>query len=381
MNVRLNMFELWERYMPNACGKIKPIKPGEINRDRSKLNEIVPFKTKGQFDDEVCKDMMGETLFQYARFIGTGRKVFEVSTDLADLLALTDINEWLLNSPAKLPFDSMIIFVPGDSCIRKSILNHYNSCPDFGEYKSLGYDEHLRETAKRAVKIHSGGDISLCLEISRANNMVYGYTLSVYGSNTDRLHKLGMNYKKNKFHIVGDIIPAEVFREKTFKEPVHEDNFLFSDLLKELAPEKGKNLDPGFVDQTFDQGVYKSSRHLILNLMMYLKSDKYDYLEVSKWKDEIKPEYSNQKQEDIKRGGNRPRVILGGSIIIDPIFKQSIHSSGQSGPKIKTKFTVRGHFRRQKCGKDRIDTKTIWIKPFWKGQDFAQSVHKKYEVR
>lgn len=44
------------------------------------------------------------------------------------------------------------------------------------------------------------------------------------------------------------------------------------------------------------------------------------------------------------------------------------------------RFRVRGHFRHQVCGTGRLDRKTIWISPFWKGPTFAETLARNYQV-
>lgn len=40
----------------------------------------------------------------------------------------------------------------------------------------------------------------------------------------------------------------------------------------------------------------------------------------------------------------------------------------KAGWRLRSRFTVMGHYRWQVCGKGRADRKRIWINPFWKGQ-------------
>ena len=48
---------------------------------------------------------------------------------------------------------------------------------------------------------------------------------------------------------------------------------------------------------------------------------------------------------------------------------------------LMVRFRVRGHWRNQVCGPERLERKRIWIKPFWKGPTLAELVSKKYVVK
>lgn len=47
---------------------------------------------------------------------------------------------------------------------------------------------------------------------------------------------------------------------------------------------------------------------------------------------------------------------------------------------INARFIVRGHYRNQVCGPNRSERKTIWIAPFWKGDEALAVVQHIYQV-
>lgn len=68
------------------------------------------------------------------------------------------------------------------------------------------------------------------------------------------------------------------------------------------------------------------------------------------------------------------RYVLGQPVQIDLREEVMDHvRTGKIGGKSPTKlFLVRGHHRRQAHGKGRLERKTIWIEPFWKGPEDAR---------
>lgn len=51
-----------------------------------------------------------------------------------------------------------------------------------------------------------------------------------------------------------------------------------------------------------------------------------------------------------------------------PALSSFVHNR-QSGRELSVQFLVSGHWRRQACGPNRSERKTIWIEPFWKGPE------------
>lgn len=64
-----------------------------------------------------------------------------------------------------------------------------------------------------------------------------------------------------------------------------------------------------------------------------------------------------------------PICSLGRNIMISKTNYESENKSEQERKYYILKWTVRGHFRKQKCGSGRNETKIIWIRPFLKGKE------------
>jgi hypothetical protein len=55
-------------------------------------------------------------------------------------------------------------------------------------------------------------------------------------------------------------------------------------------------------------------------------------------------------------------------------------SGDSAGHKIDARFTVRGHWRNQACGKDLQEHRRTWIAPYWKGPSTSEILIKPYKV-
>ena len=127
-----------------------------------------------------------------------------------------------------------------------------------------------------------------------------------------------------------------------------------------------------------------SSLALMCNILMYLNSNGAD---ISAAKKNVRPKIKSKKRKKIKKANNEFSALseteyfdLGRSIKINKDIPVSKEHTGASF-KYSYKFTVRGHFRNQACGKDRKDRKLIWIRPHYKGPDKAALVHRNYVVK
>lgn len=48
---------------------------------------------------------------------------------------------------------------------------------------------------------------------------------------------------------------------------------------------------------------------------------------------------------------------------------------------LKSRHVVRGHWKHQPLGPDRIDRKRIWVQPYWRGEDLTTAVARHYTVQ
>ncbi|MBE3035638.1 MAG: hypothetical protein IMZ70_00930 [Candidatus Atribacteria bacterium] len=68
-----------------------------------------------------------------------------------------------------------------------------------------------------------------------------------------------------------------------------------------------------------------------------------------------------------------------GYILLKPP-KNYIPLFSGSGRTIDKRFVVRGHWKMQPYGEKHTLRKSLWIKPYWKGPDFAEIINKPYKV-
>lgn len=78
-----------------------------------------------------------------------------------------------------------------------------------------------------------------------------------------------------------------------------------------------------------------------------------------------------------KKDMNRPKEYI--YLTVPKNFVKTDYASNLRG-KISKHFLVRGHWRNQKIGSGRQETKLIWIYPFWKGPLEGEFSSKAYKV-
>lgn len=76
--------------------------------------------------------------------------------------------------------------------------------------------------------------------------------------------------------------------------------------------------------------------------------------------------------------------VLGHSIRLSPqaaALGKMKRRGARCGYRISSRFIVRGHWRNQACGKDRLDRRRIWIQPYWKGPaDATEALERAYRL-
>ena len=87
------------------------------------------------------------------------------------------------------------------------------------------------------------------------------------------------------------------------------------------------------------------------------------------------------KAREALRGCNKERYYnLGGSIKVDRNLEALNKSGAESGRSVGVRFIVSGHWRNQPCGPSRSQIKRIWVKPYWKGPEYAPITSKPHEL-
>lgn len=132
---------------------------------------------------------------------------------------------------------------------------------------------------------------------------------------------------------------------------------------------------------------------IIINSILYLSSNDPDIVGVisptPEYEGKIASTKSNLKKKKLRKQAKRfsalDGVLVGNTvqpILVDKTQRPGKVPSASAGDnKLHKRIQVRGHWRNQACGKNREDRKLIYIKPFFKGPEMAELVHKPYVVR
>lgn len=91
------------------------------------------------------------------------------------------------------------------------------------------------------------------------------------------------------------------------------------------------------------------------------------------------PKKSSKRQKVLQRlnkMGPKPRIVLGGNIVIDRKKEASEKGSG-TGRKHKVRTLVSGHWHHYWVGEGRKDKIRKWVSPFWRGPEMAPLTEKR----
>jgi hypothetical protein len=117
-----------------------------------------------------------------------------------------------------------------------------------------------------------------------------------------------------------------------------------------------------------DNFLLSASLRLLINLCLYLQekpptNQKTKPLKIHNLCDFSKrPTYFNIKQWLIGKEIKLDKNLIQASKDWTNTFRKQT-----SQWRVSSRFTVRGHWRNQACGKDHKEHKLVWIEPFWKG--------------
>jgi hypothetical protein len=122
----------------------------------------------------------------------------------------------------------------------------------------------------------------------------------------------------------------------------------------------------------------------VLNLMIYITSpsaDMFDFIPDKISIDKKSPKKIEKAMRKLSRTAQIPFIMVGYKL---PKLPQSSLTSTH-GHSITYKFEVSGHWRMQWKGTKKIEgslhQEPIWIKPYHKGENLAEGIHKKYIVQ
>jgi hypothetical protein len=131
----------------------------------------------------------------------------------------------------------------------------------------------------------------------------------------------------------------------------------------------------------------KSTFYLIINSLLYISSSEADIIfnkGPKKLLSEIDRSYGRKERrarQKLNRVFGLPRYDVGTKIVIDNSICQNNNQNNTHKYHFTHRFTVRGHWRHQKCGKNMSEVKIIWIKPYYKGPELANIINKEYKVK
>lgn len=130
---------------------------------------------------------------------------------------------------------------------------------------------------------------------------------------------------------------------------------------------------------------------IVVNAVLYLSSDKAEMTAKESPRKEIEDKAdgiaSLPKRRKLLQTTSRYTVLdyeeVGASV--GPIVIKKGETEGgegeSGGGKPLVRFMVRGHWRRQPHGPERQERKLIWVRPYYKGPDFAATINKPYLVK
>jgi hypothetical protein len=86
-------------------------------------------------------------------------------------------------------------------------------------------------------------------------------------------------------------------------------------------------------------------------------------------------------REQLNKRSNDGHYHLGGTIKVDRTEEQQSSQGFKGQRRITVRSLVSGHWRNQPCGTGKMDTKRIWIEPFWRGPEGAPITQKRHHLQ
>lgn len=309
-----------------------------MNREYSTLTERL-------FDPEHYKSGAISLTHFGCLWVKYGMPVFQVSKDLLALLTLTDCSN-MLRKDIKLPFPSFVISIPYD--FWNISLDGINNEPNFNFTRD---------------KI----------------NPISFITVSRYRTHNEKdplelLYKMSNKIKMNYIEMVYISAMSDCNFGLNLWEEIEWIGEKVGDWCEVSSVEKNGKSDPRIPKE--EKAMQIAIRRLIINLSLYIA-------EYGKGK---KVRNFNKKKRKSKRKKfnlQKPEVwIIGKEIKIDNNLIESAKvcdlPSKRDQWKIKSRFTVRGHWRNQAYGPGRAQRKRIWIQPHWKGPECGNKISHLY---
>jgi hypothetical protein len=314
----------------------------------------------------ILSSLSVQQIWHHASWRRGGRLVYDLDTRLARAFLETDLH--ITGPDLLLPVQSCYIAVP-----RELGLLVWNGIS--GEHPLDGF--YVRVTDERE-HVDTSPDALQVLE-ERKHLPVSGY-----GTVPEKaLHRLGLRYfihagTERALHIMAVGYPR-VGMESGDDAMVH---FAVPLELPEVELEQWVTKDSASKGDVIGPNTDRLAtwQRLVLNTLLYLSSEDPDVARdffVPDWvrKDAEKTGSGKGKKRTLER--HHPKGIIYsriGSKIGRDLDANITRAASDEERRAARRCIVRGHWRRQAHGPERALRKTIWIKPFWRGESWDEVV-------
>jgi hypothetical protein len=324
--------------------KLNLLKQGYTNIPDTKLLEYI--RNSPDFESLIFSEAANYlTVFNFENF---GRKTFFFSENLVEHLALTELVAD--SSFVKPPFDTCLFIYNDKTSLDAFYKIHDRECPDYEAPISVFITNRPAEEGLRKV-------VFACWHAAEPSAYMFVKRELLVRENWTINDMLKTDW--------GDIYKEE--EDEYQADDISSDDSLF--------------YNEGFL-----------FFRILINSLLYLGSNDIDVMEVlsphqllieqlkkapnktkKKIRKKIKKIVDVSELNFSKLGHNTGKIV---------VKKPNISSSQDQEPEVSRKlvyrFLVRGHWRNQPFGEERSKRKLIWIKPYYKGPDFAELVNKPY---
>ena len=343
------------RYLGEQISDLGPQNPNEIRKlVRGYASEDGGY-TFQDFIPAAFTSLTAHAFFAMMMWRAMGKNIIELDPYLMDALLRTEIN--VIPDDLHLPITPIYLAIPPK---RLEIFNGDASVDGF-ILEEVDYEEMSGGIVNEEGEEKYPGK----LDDSEMYYYVDNYTAPFMGM------RIRYGCVRNLRVTVFRDIPAHVPRDSHFlsREGVAVATFIIP--LDYDAP-MGDYLqkDERINEMLEGIGALQSSTiwvRTVLNSLLYFNSQGADKKEVAGLTSQQKSKLAGIKnkkarQKFIERNKAPYTIIkIGSSFSAKPVFGK--------GKPISSRFIVRGHWRKQRHGKGRKQTKLIWIKPFIKGKD------------
>jgi len=253
----------------------------------------------------------------------TGRPVFEVRPDIMEALRDTDIPDFPLED-LKLPFEGIILKIDQDT-----------------------FHGPAANTGVLYVTQVDSDRFRVVFDINDEDTHFMNLT-------TDGCHTLKQSIEKSTQ--ATKEIPEHILKQ-------YEESRIYFDY--------------------YDSDVFR----FVINLVLYITSPdsdvKQDKTKIHALHQKLQATKKKNKREiilkQLRKAKDHKRYIVGANTKLTKEYKASLTDAGKKWA-LTHRFKVRGHFRKQACGKGYQDHKRIWVSPYWKGPTYAEMLGMNYVV-